>query len=114
VEPWDVIYYEAEDGHCPSDEFLDDCPTKVAAQFLAVLDDVAAAPPPRYSGGGRWEAMHGEMGGFYEVRAQGPKREQFRLFCVLENGTPEDLDRRGFVPPELLVVDRRMSFQPNA
>jgi len=34
-----------------------------------------------------WEAMHGEMGGFYEVRTQGPNREQFRLFCLLENGT---------------------------
>jgi hypothetical protein len=104
VEPWDVIYYETEDGRCPGDEFLDDCPTKVAAQFLAVLDDVAAAPPPRYSGGGRWEAMHGEMGGYYEVRAQGPKREQFRLFCVLENGTPEELARRGLSRPAIAVI----------
>ena len=34
------------------------------ARFDAVLDDVAAAPPPRCSGGGSWEALHGEMGGF--------------------------------------------------
>jgi hypothetical protein len=104
VEPWDVVYYEVEDGRCPVDEFLDDCPTKVAAQFLAVLDDVAAAPPPRYSGGGRWDAMHGDMGGSYEVRAQGPKREQFRLFCVLENGTPEELARRGLSRPAIAVI----------
>lgn len=104
MEPWDVIYYETEDERCPSDAFLDDCPTKVAAQFLAVLDDVAAAPPPRYSGGGRWEAMHGEMGGFYEVRAQGPRREQFRLFCILENGTPEELARRGLSRPAIAVI----------
>ena len=34
----------------PADAFLDACPTEVAAQLLAVLDDVAEAPPPRYSG----------------------------------------------------------------
>jgi hypothetical protein len=31
--------------------------------MLAVLDAVAAAPPPRFSGGGLWEAMHGDMHG---------------------------------------------------
>ena len=34
-----------------------------------------------------WEAMHGEMGGYYEIRVTGPGREHFRLFCRLENGT---------------------------
>jgi hypothetical protein len=29
---------------------------------------------------GSGEAMHRDMNGYYEVRAQGPKREQFRLF----------------------------------
>ncbi len=94
VEPWDIVYYQTEDDVVPADDFLDGCPTKVSAQFAAVLDDVAEAPPPRYSGGGRWEAMHGSMGGYHEVRAQGPNREQFRLFCILENGTPEELTRR--------------------
>jgi hypothetical protein len=28
------------------------------------------------------------MRGYYEVRAQGPGREQFRLFCILENAQP--------------------------
>lgn len=93
IEPWDVVYYLTDDEIVPADEFLDGCPTKVSAQFAAVLDDVAEAPPPRYSGGGRWEAMHGSMGGYYEVRAQGPKREQFRLLCILENGTPNDASR---------------------
>ena len=78
--------------------------TKVSAQFAAVLDDVAEAPPPRYSGGGRWEAMHGSMGGYYEVRAQGPRREQFRLFCILENGTPEEMTRRGLSRPAIAVI----------
>ncbi len=103
-EPWDVIYYAAADGRCPGDEFLDGCPTKIGAQLIAVLDDVADAPPPRYSGGGRWEAMHGGMAGIYEVRAQGPGREQFRLFCILENGTPEELVRRGLAKPAIAVI----------
>lgn len=29
--------------------------------FIGVLDAVRAAPPPAFSGGGKWEAMHGTM-----------------------------------------------------
>ncbi len=101
---WDVIYYRTTDGGCPADDFLDGCPVKVSAQLVAVLDDVAEAPPPRYSGGGRWEVMHGGMRGFYEVRAQGPRRDQFRLFCILENGTARELARRGLSRPAIAVV----------
>lgn len=104
VEPWDVIHYRTAADVVPADDFLDACPPKVAAQFIAVIDDVAEAPPPRYSGGGRWEAMHGPMGGYYEVRAHGPKREQFRLFCILENGTPTELTRRGLARPAIAVI----------
>ena len=104
IEPWDVVYYRTDDEVVPADDFLDGCPTKVSAQFAAVLDDVAEAPPPRYSGGGRWEAMHGSMGGYYEVRAQGPRREQFRLFCILENGAPEEMTRRGLSRPTIAVI----------
>jgi hypothetical protein len=49
-------------------DFLDACPPKVAARIVAVLEAVAASPPPRFGGGGYWEAMHGDMNGFYEVR----------------------------------------------
>jgi hypothetical protein len=48
-----------------------------------VLDAVAAAPPTQLSGGGKWEAMHGEMTGYYEIRLTGASREQLRLFCLL-------------------------------
>jgi len=104
TEPWNVIYYRTANGVVPAAEFLDGCPTKVEAQLLAVLDDVAEAPPPRYSGGGRWEAMHGSMRGYYEIRAQGPKREQFRLFCLLENGSPAELRQRGLARPAIAVI----------
>jgi hypothetical protein len=52
--------------------------------MFAVLKAVSEAPPPRFSGGGYWEAMHDEMAGYYEVRVDGPKRRHYRLFCVLE------------------------------
>ncbi len=52
------------DGTVPALAFLDNCPSTIDAQFTVVLDPVAAAPPPRFSGGGKWEAMHGAMGGW--------------------------------------------------
>ena len=79
-------------------------PGTIDAQFTAVLDAVAAAPPPRFSGGGKWEAMHGSMGGWYEIRLTGPGREQFRLFCLLENGTSDELARRGLPRPAIAVI----------
>jgi hypothetical protein len=56
----------------------------------AVLDAVAEAPPPTFSGGGKWEVMHDAMAGFYEVRVRGADRQNHRLFCVLERDA-EDL-----------------------
>lgn len=44
------------------------------------------------------------MSGFYEVRASGPRREQFRLFCILENAQPEELERRGLSRPAIAVI----------
>jgi hypothetical protein len=102
--PWAIIYYRASDGTAPALDFLDTCPGAIDAQFTAVLDAVAAAPPPRFSGGGKWEAMHGGMAGWYEIRLTGPGREQFRLFCLLENGTVDELARRGLRRPAIAVV----------
>jgi hypothetical protein len=69
----------------PAEEFLETLPPKVAARFDVVLDTVRSAPPPQFSGGGFWEAMHGSMNGYYEVRITGPGRVQHRLFCILDN-----------------------------
>jgi hypothetical protein len=55
------LYYKAADGSVPALEFLDACPGKIDAEFTAVLDAVAAAPPPQFSGGGKWEAMHARV-----------------------------------------------------
>ena len=42
------------------------------------------APPPAFSGGGKWDVMHDEMAGFYELRVRGADRRNHRLFCILE------------------------------
>jgi hypothetical protein len=102
--PWSVIYYLAASGLAPALDFLSGCSPAIRAQFVAVLDAVAAAPPPRFSGGGLWEAMHGDMSGWYEIRVTGPKREQFRLFCLLENGTSDELAKRGLSRPAVAVI----------
>lgn len=101
---WGIVYYAAADGSAPGEDFLDGCPTKVAATIEAVLEIVRDAPPPRFSGGGKWEAMHGSMGGYYEIRVTGPQRTQYRLFCLLDNGSPEELAARGFVEPQIVVL----------
>ncbi len=103
-EPWAVIYYRAADGTVPALQFLDGSPGKIDAEFTAVLDAVAAAPPPQFSGGGKWEAMHGAMSGWYEIRLTGPGRDQFRLFCLLENAAPAELARRGLPRPAIAVI----------
>lgn len=102
---WGVVYYRTEDGKVPAADFLDGLPSKVAARFDAVLDTVRAAPPPRFSGGGFWEAMHGTMNGYYEIRITGPGRMQHRLFCMLENADEQELARRGFGEPQIVVIN---------
>jgi hypothetical protein len=86
----------------PARDFLESCPERVQAQFLAVVKAVADAPPPTFSGGAYWEAMHGEMAGFYEVRVDGKSREHYRLFCILESkGAEADL---GLGAPAVVLI----------
>ncbi len=68
--------------------------------MIAVVRAVADAPPPAFSGGGRWEAMHGKMSGIYEVRVDGPNRHHYRLFCVLER----DGAQLGLGGPSLVLI----------
>ena len=103
--PWRIHFFQrhpSHDSRCtvPGRVFLLACPPKVRMTFVAVLDAVAAAPPPAFSGGGKWEAMHGTMAGFYEVRVDGPNRHHYRLFCLLErNG-----DAVGLGGPSIIVI----------
>lgn len=82
----------------PGREFLARCPVGVRAKFRAVLTHVAAAPPKRFAGGGYWEAMKGDMRGYFEVRVDGPKRHHYRLFCRL------DYEAKGMSKPLLVVI----------
>lgn len=92
----------------PAQDFLLACPEKVRAMMLAVVNAVAVAPPPQFSGGGKWEAMHGEMAGYYEIRVDGPKRHHYRLFCLLErDGASVGLD----APSLVLICGREKPFR---
>jgi hypothetical protein len=58
-------------------------PKQARARIRSIITTVAAAPPTRFSGGGMWEAMRGEMGGFCEARCRyGGKL--YRAFCILD------------------------------
>jgi Txe/YoeB family toxin of Txe-Axe toxin-antitoxin module len=103
AEPWLIHFFERDrrddpERRTPTIEFLDALPDKVAAEIQAVLEAVAEAPPPAYSGGGKWEAMHDDMAGFYEVRVQGGGANH-RLFCLLERNA-DDLGG-----PSIVCVD---------
>lgn len=69
----------------PTIDFFEETPGSVVANMQAVLDAVADAPPPAWSGGLQWQAMHGSMKGYYEVRCMGPGKRLYRLYCFLEN-----------------------------
>ena len=101
---WGIVYYASRDGSIPAIEYLDACPPKIAAHLVNILEVVRAAPPPAFSGGGKWEAMHGSMNGFYEARTSGPGRDQYRLFCILENAGKAELTKRGFGGPQIVVI----------
>lgn len=56
------------------------------AFFRVVVSKVAAAPPTKFAGGGYWEAMHGDMTGYFEVRKKYAKHH-YRLFCRLDEAS---------------------------
>ncbi|MGW6448599.1 hypothetical protein [Lentzea sp. NPDC055074] len=103
----DIVYFKRhkEDDPneaCPGRDFLNDvCPANVRAAMKSALAAVAAAPPKRFSGGGYWEAMKGDMAGWFEVRKDGPRRHHYRLYCLL------DYSAEGPEKPLLVVIDGR-------
>jgi hypothetical protein len=112
--PW-LIHFSTYPGadrtvECPATSFLSGLQPKVAAEIQAVLDAVAAAPPPSFSGGGKWEALHGSMAGFYEVRVQGDGMNH-RLFCVLERDAA-DLGGSSIVAIDGLSKPKRSAASP--
>lgn len=113
---WRIHFFQRHrDDDCgqtvPAIDFLDGLPVKVAAEIHAVLDAVTEAPPPSFSGGGKWEAMHDDMAGHYEVRVQGGGKNH-RLFCLLERdaedlGGPSIICLGGLSKPPRTEADQR-------
>jgi hypothetical protein len=102
----DVVYFKRHRDDDPGQaeqgrQALNSWPASVRAKMYAVLAAVAAAPPKKFAGGGYWEAMKGDSGGWFEVRANGPKRHHYRLFCLL------DYEAQGRDKPLLVVIDGR-------
>lgn len=94
-ERWRVGFIvDAGDAQVPARQFLRGLPAKPAAQMTAVLLAVRDAPPYRFAGSGKWEAMHGDMSGFHEVRGRSGQTLH-RLFCLLD---------RSLDVPTLVVV----------
>ncbi len=102
----DIVYFrrhKADDPtqSSPGRDALNSYPAKVRATMRAALIAVATAPPKRFAGGGYWEAMKGDMTGWFELRVDGPGRHHYRLFCLL------DYDAKGADKPLLVLIDGR-------
>lgn len=82
----DCFLIDPRTGRRPARAFLDALEEKAAQQILAVVLAVRDAPPPAFRGGGKWEAMHGDMAGFYEIRVR-QGQLLHRLFCLLDRST---------------------------
>ena len=93
---WRDGFFIAADGSRPAEEWLIRLPSKPAAEIIAVIMAVRDAPPPSFAGGGKWEAMHGDMAGIFEVRSRQGDRLH-RLFCLL--------DRKHPAGPTLVMLD---------
>ncbi|MEI8254558.1 MAG: hypothetical protein WCJ30_02675 [Deltaproteobacteria bacterium] len=100
---------ESEEEHAREPYTLAGRPTSTSgtsrAKMIAVVKAVADAPPPSWSGGGYWEAMHGDMTGYCEVRVDEGRRFHHQLFCLLErDGNHPSL---GLGAPSLILLDGR-------
>jgi hypothetical protein len=114
-EPWLIQFFQrhAADDHAravPAIDFFSQLSQKTQAEITAVLDAVAEAPPPAFSGGGKWEAMHDEMAGFFEIRVRGDGMNH-RPFCVLERNA-QDLGGSSIVVIDGLSKPKRSAANP--
>lgn len=101
----EVKFYRTASGAHPAREYLATCPEGIRDRFRAVVAEVAKAPPHRFSGGGYWEAMHGSMAGWFEVRIDGPGRTHYRLYCLVDANCG---DEKPYLVP---VTGRTKRFQ---
>lgn len=106
--PWAILYFKRHRSDDPAEtrpgrDYLNGLPPQIRAQLVAVIKAVADAPPPAHSGGGKWEAMKGDMAGYYQVKADGfqsGRRLHCRVFCFLERETATN----GLPGPSLIIL----------
>lgn len=102
-DPWTVAYFKRHVDDDPGQSIpakiyiWDQCPLAVQTFLTSCVAVVAEAPPPKFAGGGYWEAMHGALTGFHEIRKK-YRGLHYRLFCRLDHesiGTPHLLTLLG-------------------
>jgi len=101
IRRWDPQFFRRVDSDAdppvPARAWLDSLPDEVAAEIMATVDAVAAGPPPQFRGGLRYQAMHGSMSGWFEVRVKHQKI-LYRLFCLQDRKAP------GLPGPALVMI----------
>jgi len=100
-ERWEPQFFRrvepAQIPRVPALAWLRQVPDEVEAEIMATIDAVADGPPPRFRGGLRYVAMHGDMTGWFEARTKHQKR-LYRLFCLQDRRAP------GLPGPSLVMV----------
>jgi hypothetical protein len=100
----DLVIETSLDGSSNSWAPVGTIPVGEIVDVFAVPETAGAAVRARSAGGGYWEAMHGDMAGWFEVRVDGPKprggkgRHHYRLYCLL------DYDAKEVDKPLLVIV----------
>lgn len=101
-DPHVLAFYQAPDGTVPARAYLDSVPPRIRARIINVAIVVAETPPKRFAGGGMWEAMHGKLAGWFEIRVDGaPNRTHYRMYCLIDSRA------EGHNRPLLVLVDGR-------
>ena len=82
--PFEIAWLLNSQGEAEASLFLLSVEPKARADLVLTLEYVALAPPYKANRmAGRWEAMHGEMTGWFEARKQFGNR-LYRLYCFLD------------------------------
>lgn len=98
---WDPYFFKRTDPTAnpavPALAWLESVPDEVEAEVMATIDAVAQGPPPQFRGGLRYQVMHGDMRGWFEVRTK-HRKKLYRLFCLQDRKAP------GLPRPALVMV----------
>lgn len=98
---WDPQFFMRTDPKAdpavPALAWLESVPDEVEAELMATIDAVAQGPPPQFRGGLRYQAMRGEMTGWFEARTK-HRKTLYRLFCLQDRMAP------GLPRPALVLI----------